>query len=51
MWGREGLDGRPRPVPCIPLWGERARTPPSDHQGPLHIHPTAIALTESWGHV
>ncbi len=20
-WGREGLDGRPRPVPCAHLWG------------------------------
>jgi hypothetical protein len=27
-WGREGLDGRPRPVPCAHLWGNAI--PPID---------------------
>src|SRR6266446_6813147 len=27
MWGREGLDGRPRPGPCADMEGERDHTP------------------------
>src|SRR5216683_436807 len=46
-WGREGLDGRPRPVPCAHLWGNALTPPaPGDHQGPPHIRPTALAPTD-----
>ncbi len=45
-WGREGLYGRPRPVPCAHLGGNAITLPPGDHQGPLHIHPTALAPTD-----
>ena len=34
-WGREGLDGRPRPVPCAHLWGQRAHTTTERPQGSL----------------
>src|SRR5258708_453111 len=46
-WGREGLDGRPRPVPCAHL-SENALPPPpaGDHQGPPHIRSTALAPTD-----
>jgi len=46
-WGRVGLDGRPRPVPCAHLWRNALTPPPpGDHQGPPHIHPTALAPTD-----
>ena len=46
-WGREGLYGRPRPVPCAHLWGDALTPPaPGDHQGPLHIHPTTLSPTD-----
>src|SRR5712692_6791379 len=46
-WGREGLDGRPRPVPCAHLWRNALTPPPpGDHQGPLHLRPTALAPTD-----
>src|SRR5258707_1662612 len=48
-WGREGLYGRPRPVPCTPLWGNALTPPaPGDHKGPphIHIHPTTLAPTD-----
>src|SRR5260370_1295838 len=33
--GREGLYGRPRPVPCAHLWGNALPPPPpGDHKGP-----------------
>src|SRR5260221_2203995 len=46
-WGREGLDGRPRPVPCAHLW-ENALTPPppGDHQGPpIDINQSDLTLS------
>jgi len=46
-WGREGLYGRPRPVPCAHLWGNAITPPPpGDHKGPPHIHPTTLAPTD-----
>src|SRR5260221_11528006 len=46
-WGREGLYGRPRPVPCAHLWRNALTPPPpGDHKGPPHIHPTALAPTD-----
>ena len=46
-WGREGLYGRPRPVPCAHLWGNAITPPPpGDHKGPPHIHPSALAPTD-----
>jgi len=38
MWGREGLDGRPRPVPFADMQGACDHTPtaPGDHKGPPH---------------
>src|SRR5258708_13324148 len=41
--GGEGLYGRPRPVPCAPMW-RNAITPPApgDHQSPLNIPPTFL---------
>ncbi len=46
-WGREGLDGRPRPVPCAHLWGNALTPPaPGDHKGPPHIRPTTLAPTD-----
>src|SRR5258708_13455550 len=45
-WGREGLYGRPRPVPCAHLWGSALTPPPpDDHKAPPNIRPTALAPT------
>ena len=46
-WGREGLYGRPRPVPCAHLWRNALTPPPpGDHKGPPHIHPATLAPTD-----
>src|SRR5712692_2730712 len=46
-WGREGLDGRPRPVPYAHLWGNALTPPaPGDHKGPPFPTSSALAPTD-----
>src|SRR5436190_23229727 len=44
--GREGLHGRPRPVPVASMLGEHVTPPAGDHEGPPNPSSSTFAPTD-----